>query len=214
MPNSFDQSVGSGVVDSARGGSREAHAALYAAFAPPVYTLAWRLTGRRDTAEEILQETFVEVIKSIAGYRGDGTIGPWIRRIAVSKCMMHFRSAWQRLRDDLAPGDFDQLYAAVDANPHARIEVEELLVTLPPPTRAVVWLHDVEGYTHKEIGALMGKTASFSKSQLTRAYAALRRAFAPESEPAAGADQAAQPQEAAAGTGKASLDKSLRFYQC
>lgn len=194
MPNSFHQSVGSGVVDSARGGSREAHATLYAVFAPAVYTLAWRLTARRDTAEEILQETFVEVIRSIPDYRGDGTIGPWIRRIAVSKCMMHFRSAWQRLRDDLAPGDFDRLYAAADANPQARIEVEELLATLPATTRAVVWLHDVEGYTHSEIGELMGKTASFSKSQLTRAYTALRQAFAPESEPTPDLGGPAKPQ--------------------
>jgi RNA polymerase sigma-70 factor (ECF subfamily) len=183
MPKSFDQPVSDDLVARARNGEHAAHAALYDAFARPVYTLAWRLTGRSESAEDVVQDTFVEVIRNIAGFRDEAPLGFWIRRIAVNKCLMHFRSAWQRLRSDLAPAELDAIVTPAAAAPHARIDLETLLMHLPAAPRAVVWLHDVEGYTHREIGALMGKTASYSKSQLARAHAALRAAFAPGHEP-------------------------------
>ena len=61
-----------------------------------------------------------------------------------------------------------------DAEIAARSDLERALATLPPLTRSVVWLHDVEGYTHGEIAAMLGGTPSFSKSQLARAHARLR----------------------------------------
>ena len=61
-----------------------------------------------------------------------------------------------------------------DVQAAASIDVERALATLPALTRSVVWLHDVEGYTHAEIGRLLGRTASFSKSQLARAHVRLR----------------------------------------
>ncbi|HET8552153.1 MAG TPA: RNA polymerase sigma factor [Gammaproteobacteria bacterium] len=181
MPNLFDQHIDETIVQQARRGDRNAHETLYTVFAAPVHTLAWRLTARREVADEVMQETFIEMIRSIADYRGDGTIGPWIRRIAVSKCLMHFRSAWRRLRDDREPVELDQL-AATSVDGAVELELERLLARLPETPRTVVWLHDVEGYTHREIGELMNKTASFSKSQLARAHAVLRSAVAPQSE--------------------------------
>lgn len=181
MPNLFDQCIDETIVQRARRGDRDAHEALYHAFATPVHTLAWRLTTRREVAEEVMQETFIEMIRSMADYRGDGAIGPWIRRIAVSKCLMHFRSAWQQRRDDREPVELDQ-FAGTSADGAAVLELERLLARLPETPRAVVWLHDVEGYTHREIGELMNKTASFSKSQLARAHAVLRSAVAPQND--------------------------------
>ena len=69
-----------------------------------------------------------------------------------------------------------------DAQVQASSDVERALATLPPLTRSVVWLHDVEGYTHGEIARLMGRTASFSKSQLARAHQRLRELLDPQSE--------------------------------
>jgi RNA polymerase sigma-70 factor (ECF subfamily) len=108
-----------------------------------------------------------------------------VRSIAVSRCLMHLRSPWQRSRRWLA-GPFDTDDGATAAAPtlepqppHAAdgseaIDLERALARLPGTSRAVVWLHDVEGYTHAEIGALFGATASFSKSQLARAHERLR----------------------------------------
>jgi RNA polymerase sigma-70 factor (ECF subfamily) len=62
----------------------------------------------------------------------------------------------------------------VSSNPDAALDLDAALANLPSVSRAVVWLHDVEGYTHKEIAAFMGRTESFSKSQLSRAYQRLR----------------------------------------
>ena len=62
----------------------------------------------------------------------------------------------------------------ISSHPDDAIDLDAALANLPEVSRAVVWLHDVEGFTHKEIAGLMGKTESFSKSQLSRAYARLR----------------------------------------
>jgi RNA polymerase sigma-70 factor (ECF subfamily) len=92
---------------------------------------------------------------------------------------MFLRSAWhsrgQRLDDDwddITPGRAESF--GVSAHPDHALDLDAALGTLPPLSRAVVWLHDVEGFTHKEIAELMGKTESFSKSQLSRAYRRLR----------------------------------------
>jgi len=163
---------------AARGDSR-AHEILYRAFATPVYSLCLRFTRVPAHAEDLVQETFIQVMRSIGQFRGEAAVGSWIRRIAVSKALMFLRSAWtsrsQSLADDwddMTPGDAAS--KGISRNPDDALDLDAALASLPSVSRAVVWLHDVEGYTHKEIAALMGKTESFSKSQLSRAYQRLR----------------------------------------
>ena len=126
-----------------------------------------------------MQETFIEIMRSIAKFRGEAALGSWIRRIAVSKALMYLRSAWtargQSLADDwddVTPGDVAS--HGVSSHPDVALDLDAALASLPSVARAVVWLHDVEGFTHKEIAVLMGRTESFSKSQLSRAYQRLR----------------------------------------
>src|SRR5688572_9926296 len=165
--------VDTALVTRAQGGDRAAHAEIYTAFAPVVFTLARRMLASKALAEDVLQETFIDVLRKIHGYRGDAEVGFWIRRIAVNKCLMHLRSCWvsRRLPDG------DERVALEPTRPAAldeQIALERALDELADVARAVVWLHDVEGYTHKEIGRLMGATTSFSKSQLARAHERLR----------------------------------------
>lgn len=176
MANPFDQELDPGLVARAQRGDMKAHAVLYRAFAGGVNGVARRLVRSPDIAEEIVQDTFVEVIHSIGRFRGEAPIGAWIRRIAVSKSLMHLRSYWERNKRGLPEDDEGALQPAAPAAPdvHGRLDLEIALGLLPTTARTVVWLHDVEGYTHEEIGALLGQTASFSKSQLARAYARLR----------------------------------------
>jgi RNA polymerase sigma factor (sigma-70 family) len=154
----------------ARGGDRAAHAELYAAFAGPVFTLARRMLASKAQAEDVLQETFVEVLCKIAGFRGEAEVGTWIKRIAINKCLMYLRSSWvsRRAPESYEPSS-EHRSGALD-----QLALERALDQVPDVARAVVWLHDVEGYTHAEIGQLMGRTASFSKSQLARAHERLR----------------------------------------
>ena len=154
----------------ARGGDRAAHAELYAAFAGPVFTLARRMLASKAQAEDVLQETFVEVLCKIAGFRGEAEIGTWIKRIAINKCLMYLRSSWVSRR---AP-EGDEPSTEHRSGALDQLALERALDEVPDMARAVVWLHDVEGYTHAEIGRLMGRTASFSKSQLARAHERLR----------------------------------------
>ncbi len=167
----------------ARRGDPRAHESLYRAFSPAVYTLALRLVKAPALAEDMLQETFIEVMRSLPRYRGDASLATWIRRIAVSKCLMHLRSAWHNRAGGFAEGDDPADGAAPVADSVGlRMDLEGALATLPAESRVVVWLHDVEGYTHREIGMVMQKTESYSKSQLARAHRKLRALLQGEGE--------------------------------
>ena len=167
------------IVKRAARGDARAHEIIYRAFAAPVYSLSLRFTRVPAQAEDLVQETFIEIMRSISKFRGEAALGSWIRRIAVTKALMFLRSAWtargQSLDegfDDMTPGDAAS--HGISRHPDAALDLDAALANLPSVSRAVVWLHDVEGFTHKEIAALMGKTESFSKSQLSRAYQRLR----------------------------------------
>ena len=168
-------SVDDSVIRRARRGDAGAHESLYRALAPAVYTLALRLVKVPAVAEDMLQETFIEVMRSLPRYRGDASLATWVRRIAVSKCLMHLRSAWHRRAGELGDGD-DPVDggAPVAESVGLRLDLEAALARLPAESRVVVWLHDVEGYTHREIALAMQKTESYSKSQLSRAHRRLR----------------------------------------
>jgi RNA polymerase sigma-70 factor (ECF subfamily) len=179
MSKFSDIQIDPGIVRRATRGDVRAHEIIYRAYGPPVYSICLRFTRVPAHAEDLAQETFVEVIRSIRGFRGDAPLGIWIRRIAVSKALMFLRSAWHRRGqsldddwDEALPGRADG--GAMPGHADQAIDLDAALGRLAPVSRAVVWLHDVEGFTHKEIAALMGRTESFSKSQLSRAYQRLR----------------------------------------
>jgi len=160
------------VLGAARAGNPAAIEALVRAFQRPVYNLARRLCRTTEDAEDVVQDTFFEVCRSIGQYRNEGSLWGWVRTIAASKALMKLRRNRYRDADELTddvPHPFHREDAAL------RMDLEAALERLGETARAVVWLHDVEGYTHDEIAAMMGRTTSFSKSQLARAHARLRR---------------------------------------
>jgi RNA polymerase sigma factor (sigma-70 family) len=175
-------------VQRARGGDRVALEAVYHAVAGPLFTLICRLVRRRAVAEELLQETFVDVMRHIGGWEGRAPLTAWIRQVAVRRCLMHLRSPWHRSVDwlDALAGEDGGGADALPSNEPdlartagAGMDLERALDELAPVARAVVWLHDVEGYTHEEIGAALGRKPGFSKSQLSRAHARLRQLLEP-----------------------------------
>ncbi len=159
------------VLPLVRAGDPAAQEAVYRAFETAVYNLARRICRTTEDAEDVMQETFLEVFRSIAQFRGDGSLWGWIRTITASKALMRLRRNKYRdadeLHDDVAPLRRDD--AAL------RMDLEAALERLSETSRSVVWLHDVEGYTHEEIAQMMDRTVSFSKSQLARAHTRLRR---------------------------------------
>lgn len=179
MSKFADIQIDPAIVKRASQGDSRAHEIIYRAFATPVYSICLRFTKVPAHAEDLVQETFIEVMRSIARFRGEAALGSWIRRIAVTKALMFLRSAWTRRGQSLAENWHDVTEGAVQTHgvsghPDDAMDLDAALANLPDVARAVVWLHDVEGFTHKEIAGLMGKTESFSKSQLSRAYVRLR----------------------------------------
>ena len=163
------------LVARAKSGDLEALEALYRAFETPVYNLALRVLRRPEDAEDVLQETFLEVVRSIKQYRGEGHLCGWIRQIATSKALMRIRHDRGRETEEFHEESMAGSRGMSPGAVPAQIDLERAFEQLSDTSRAVVWLHDVEGYTHEEIAEQMGKTVSFSKSQLARAHVRLRR---------------------------------------
>ena len=158
----------------AKTGDLAALEGLYRSYQGLVYTMARRICRTAEDAEDVLQETFLEVCRSIKKFRGDqaGSMTSWIKRIAASKALMRVRYEKYRATEELHEEFAGR--RSLEGQAGLRLDLEGALKCLSDTSRAVVWLHDVEGYTHEEIAELMGKTVSFSKSQLSRAHARLR----------------------------------------
>lgn len=160
-----------------RTGERAAFEQVYRRFERPVFNLALRmLGGAREEAADVVQETMLKVYRRAHEFRGDGApFWGWLRQIAVNEALMRLRSDRRHgfdvpLDDESEPEDLaPPPAAAADA---ARLQ--RALTQLPAATRSVMWLYHAEGYTHDEIGALMQRTPSFSKSQLARGTRRLR----------------------------------------
>ncbi len=193
MSKFADIKIDAAIVRRAARGDARAHEIIYRSFSTPVYSLCLRFTRSPAHAEDLVQETFIEIMRSIGRFRGDAPLGSWIRRIAVSKALMFLRSAWTARSQALAENwdeetAGDAISHGVSRHPDEAMDLDAALADLPSVSRTIVWLHDVEGFTHKEIAKLMGKSESFSKSQLSRAYQRLRPLLASGDTESAAAD--------------------------
>ena len=172
MASNFQVDIAPELIARARDGDVAAFERIYRELRVPVYTLARRLCRCAADADDVLQETFIEAFRKLCQFRGEAPFWAWLRRITVNTALMRLR---QGARWELGlEGVPDEAEASVERRVMDCQALEDALSRLPDVARAVVWLYDVEGYTHAEIARLMGKTPSFSKSQLSRAHARLR----------------------------------------
>jgi len=183
MPPIADMDLAPGTLERARAGEIDALEAIYRSFAPGVTTLARHLLGRLTAAEDLAHDVFVDVLTKLDQYDGRGSFAGWVRSITVTRCLMQLRSPWRRgLRLVMHVGAESRSGEAEPVAPEGAqlgLDLERALDRLGETARIVVWLHDVEGYTHAEIGALLGGTPSLSKSQLARAHERLRELLEP-----------------------------------
>jgi RNA polymerase sigma factor (sigma-70 family) len=183
-----DIDVAQEVLERARAGDQCAQAVIYTAVAPATFTLIRRIVGERALAEDLFQDTLMSLYQCLGSFRGEAPLGAWLRQIAVSKCLMFLRSPWNRARLRLphsgdADGSSYEAHLASLSTPAPRVEsldVERALASLSPTARAVIWLYEVEGYSHEEIARCFGRSVSFSKSQVARAHMRLRAWFDPD----------------------------------
>jgi RNA polymerase sigma-70 factor, ECF subfamily len=147
--------------------------ALYRQHANAIYTLAWRITGSREDAEDVLQDLFVGLPHALASYREEGRFVSWLKRIAARLALRRLRAT--RRRSEVSLQDAGDLAPTREAQPMAAIELERAIQSLPEPLRLVFVLREVEGFTHQEIAELLGITAINSATRLNRAWTALRK---------------------------------------
>lgn len=156
-------------------GDREAQRMLYERYAPVMYPVCVRYLGRED-AKDILQEGFLTVFDKIDTYKGEGSFEGWMRKIFVNASLMHIRKAdvLRRTEDiDETPETGGVLEHGVLEQISSR-EILDLVAGLPVGLRSVFNLFVMEGYSHAEVGALLGITEQSSRSQLSRARSLLQ----------------------------------------
>lgn len=178
MSSRFAIAVDPELIAAARAGAMPALEQLYRLFERPGHTLALRLLADPEDAREVLHDAMLSAFGRLGQFRGDCPFWAWLRRIVVNTALMRQRARRLRMHDCLDALDDAGALAASAADPLRLAEtaqVERALASLPATTRSVVWLFCVEGYSHPEIAAAMAQSVSFSKSQLARGLARLRR---------------------------------------
>ena len=166
----------------AKRGDGGAFERIYRTYSRPAYTLALRLTGRPDVAEDVVQEAFMKAMEKLGSFRGDAPFGAWLKRLVAN-------SSIDRLRADKrwVDGDAETLLLPAESGAETQIEALGLLARMTAPARTALVLHTIEGYNHAELAELFGKSESYSKSLLSRAIGRLRGVL--EAEPTAGYSQ-------------------------
>jgi RNA polymerase sigma-70 factor, ECF subfamily len=161
-------------VQQAAGGDVRAFEQLYQTHLPRVHSLVRRMTGGRDT-DELTQDIFVRVWQKLGSFRGDSAFSTWLHRLAVNVVIERFRTDAVR-RQRLLDGE--NIFETLSVPPARRdlsMDFDTALEKLPDGAREIFVLHDVEGYKHTEIAALLGISPGTSKAQLHRARMMLRK---------------------------------------
>lgn len=157
-------------------GTQETNELLYRHFAPKMYGICLRFAGNPMDADDILQDGFLKIFTKIKDFRNEGSLEGWIRRTFVNTAINYYRKNSRNQRN----GDLDGIDISDENNEIiydklSREELLNLLQELPIGYRTVFNLNVLEGYTHKEIGQMLGISDNTSKSQLTRARAILQK---------------------------------------
>ncbi|HTD93279.1 MAG TPA: sigma-70 family RNA polymerase sigma factor [Chitinophagaceae bacterium] len=147
---------------------------LYRRFSPRMYGVCLRYAGNAEEAQDILQDGFVKVFKKLSSFRGEGSFEGWIRRIFVNTAIEHLRrKRYLQPVTEKEEATLEGNYLSVLDN-LAEKDILDLVRQLSPGYRTVFNMYVVEGYTHKEIGEIMGISEGTSKSQLSRAKVILQ----------------------------------------
>jgi RNA polymerase sigma-70 factor (ECF subfamily) len=160
-------------------GDPSAERALYDAHVSRVFRLVYRMAGDLDRAQDYVQETFIRAFQRLGEFRGESALSTWLCSIAISITLNGLRKTRRISEREVT---FDELPAVgttrKEAEPDLKARLSQAIDDLPEGYRTVFLMHEVEGYTHEEIGEVLGVQTGTSKAQLFRAKAKLREALA------------------------------------
>jgi RNA polymerase sigma-70 factor, ECF subfamily len=144
---------------------------LYRRHTPALYALALRLAGGSEAdAQDAIQETWIRACKNLDRFEWKSSLRTWLTGILIN-CVRETNRERQQRKEEELPDDYSTAGAH---QPPVTIDLDQVISRLPDGYRHVLTLHDIEGYTHEEIGALLEISAGTSKSQLYQARKALR----------------------------------------
>jgi len=156
----------------ARAGSAHALGDLYRLHGPALFRLAYRLTGSRDDAEDVVHDVFVGLPEALERYEERGRFEAWLRRLAARVALMKLRAGRRQAAMWLEQNEPRQSHPERD---RAVGELQAAVDALPTPLRSVVVLKEIEGYSHSETAELLGISVVTSRVRLMRAMSRLRR---------------------------------------
>ncbi|MBX6362307.1 MAG: sigma-70 family RNA polymerase sigma factor [Gemmatimonadetes bacterium] len=167
------------MIARAVGGDDQAQRALYDAHVDRVYRLAYRMSGDEDLAQDFTQDTFIRAFARLKEFRGDSAFSTWLHTVAVSVILNGLRKV-KRLRERETDLDDAAGVGVVPgaAEPDLKDRLRRAVDGLAEHHRLVFVMHDVEGFTHEEIGQVLDIPEGTSKARLFRARAALREKLA------------------------------------
>lgn len=167
------------LIERVLAGDASAERELYDAHVDRVFRLAYRMAGETDLAQDFVQETFIKVYTRLTTFRGESALSTWITSIALSVALNGLRKV-KRFRQREA--GLEEAATVTETRrrtePDLRNRMRDAIDKLPEGYRTVFVMHDMEGYTHEEIGSALGVQSGTSKAQLFRARAKLREALA------------------------------------
>ena len=168
------------VIERARKGDRAAEREIYDTHVDRVFRLCYRMCGRDDLAQDFVQETFVKAFGALREFRGDAALSTWLHSIATRVVLNGLRSVrrHEARSEPLEAADAETTTAEMP-DPDLKERLTAALDRLEDHYRIVVVMHDLEGYTHDEIGSALGIAEGSSKARLSRARAMLREELAP-----------------------------------
>ena len=179
--SAFDIELDDLTLARARRGDVAACETVFRLFQQPAYTLAFRVCQCPQLAQDITQDAFINAFRRIRQFRGDAPFWGWLRRVVVNHAISALRK--RPKLDALELEENHAIHHGEENRIDLSMDLEGAFSQLNADDRAVVWLHDVEGYSHKEIAGFFGMTESFSKTRLSRAHARLRELIDPSLHP-------------------------------
>ena len=159
-------------------GDSRAFESLYRRHSRRVYAVVWRLSGGHVArAEDLVQEAFIRAWQALPNFRFESAFSTWLHRLAVNTALMELRSRAGGENHETDDSALETLPSQDTAGQRTRerIDLERAVATLPERARAVLVLHDIEGWKHEEIALELGMAVGSSKAQLHRARKLLRQ---------------------------------------
>jgi RNA polymerase sigma-70 factor (ECF subfamily) len=158
------------LIAQAQAGDKDAFVRLYRQHIGHIYATCLRMLADGLRAEEMAQETIARAWKMLSSFRGESPFGGWIHRIAVNAVLDHIRNEQKLSVKIMFTGDIEEYDAEEEhISPEESLDLEEAISSLPKQARAILILHDIEGYRHREIAKMLDIAPGTSKAQLHRA---------------------------------------------